>query len=288
MIKQTITNEFISSLTKLTETDIAIIFMTKQGEIVKLFRPEILGFFSMVGLDYEGKILNRENYNISHEIIKPNTAYYDKSGRFCGFKTRHANGIDYNTLDSNLTLLERTNLEKYNKLYRRLERIVKKNKDIVFPDLCTCDNIFVNGDNIELIDYDGMQIGKYKAASMSTSMHEEKYDYYVPKYWKRDLFTKNLDKKSLIILYFLTTFNVDLTKVGFINPFTKQPITLEEMFNLIGLEDYEMYDKVSKIFDDNVDNEYLGETVDKIAKDYNMTVYPESNNGIYLKKLIKK
>ena len=57
MIKQTITNEFISSLTKLTETDIAIIFMTKQGEIVKLFRPEILGFFKMAGLDYEGKVI---------------------------------------------------------------------------------------------------------------------------------------------------------------------------------------------------------------------------------------
>lgn len=288
MLKQTITNEFISSLTKITETDIAIIFMTKEGEIVKLFRPEILGFFSMVGLDYEGKVLNRENYSISHEIVKPNTAYYDKSGRFCGFKTRQAKGLDYNTIDTNLSLPERMDLERYNNLYRRLERIVKKNKDIVFPDLCTCDNIFIDGNNIELIDYDGLQIGKYKAASMSTSMHEEKYNYYVPKYWKKDLFTKNLDKKSLIILYFLTTFNIDLTKVGFINPITKIPISLEEMFNIIGLEDYEMYDKVSKIFNDNVDNEYLGESVEKISKDYKMIVYPENRNGIYLKRLMKK
>ena len=73
-----------------------------------------------------------------------------------------------------------------------------------------------------------------------------------------------------------------------INPLDHKVITLGEIFNLIGLEDYEIYEKVSKIFDDSKDNEYLEDSIDKIEKDYSLFVYPESRNGIYLKRLIKR
>ena len=55
-------------------------------------------------------------------------------------------------------------------------------------------------------------------------LNEHNIDY------QKDLFTKNLDKKSLILLYFLCTFHVDLNKVGIISPVTKTVITLDEIF----------------------------------------------------------
>ena len=124
---------------------------------------------------------------------------------------------------------------------------------------------------------------------MSTSLgNQEKH--YIKKYLKgENLFNKNLDNKSLIILYFLDVFNINLNNIGLINPFTKKPITLENVFDELNLQDYRLYEKVSKIYNDNENNEYLGEDIERIAKDYKMTILPYPMiNGANVKRLIKK
>ena len=104
---------------------------------------------------------------------------------------------------------------------------------------------------------------------------------------EKQLFKKDLDIKSLIYLYFLTTFNIDLNKVGQINPFTRQPISLEEIFNCINLEDVDIMHKVWKIYQENIPNEYLGEDVYKLAENYQIEIHGQSTPNTYLKKLKK-
>lgn len=289
MKKQTLSTEYLQSLKPLAQSELGQIFLTKEGEIVKLLSPFVLNiYYNIINVNLEAKLLNKDKCFISEEVVKPNTIFYSKKGLAVGFKMRPAVGINYNEFTKKLTRQEDTNLIMFNNIHKTLEEIVRKNKDIVFPDICTIDNIFIgpNG-KIELIDYDGMQIGKYKAIEMSTTLDEETNNYYVAKYWQKEIFTKNLDIKSLILLYFLKVFNVDLNQVGTISPFTNTPITLDETFFIIGLRDYEIMDKVSKIFNDNVDNVYLEDTYDKLSRDYNLEINPISPTQ-YLKRLVRK
>jgi len=289
MKKQTLSNEYLQSLKLLTSNEFSQIFITKEGEIVKLFTPFYLNiYYNVVNVNLEAKLLNKDKNYISEEINKPNTIFYSRKGMAVGFKMKPAQGINYNYFIKKLSPQEEIDLPRLNNIHKNLEHIIKKNEDIVFPDICTLDNIFIDSkDQIELIDYDGMQIGKYKAIEISTTLDERKNNYYIPKYWQKELFTKNLDIKSLIVTYFLTVFHIDLNQVGVISPFTHNPITLDETFYIVGLDDYEIMDKVSKIFNGNVDNVYLEDSYDKLSKDYNLEIHPISQNA-YIKRLVRK
>jgi len=289
MKKITLTDDYFQTLIPFSFNETSRIYKTKDGEFVKLFMPIVLQmYYNVAHVNLEAKLLNKEKYFISEEINKPNTVIYAKNGMAVGYKMKSALGINFNDFDSTLNNQQILDLERFNNIHKRLEDIVKRNKDIVFPDLCTCDNIYIGPeDKIELIDYDGMQIGKHQAIEMSTTLNEQFNNYYIPKYWQKDLFTKNLDKKSLILLYFLSTFHVDLNKVGVISPFTKKPITLEETFWLMGLNDNEILDKVNKIFKSNEDNVYLEDSIDRLAKDYKLVAHSVGPNT-YLKKLVRK
>ena len=61
-----------------------------------------------------------------------------------------------------------SDLFMYADIHTKLENIVRSTDDIVYPDICTCDNIYVdssNGNKIQLIDYDGLQVGIYPSIS---------------------------------------------------------------------------------------------------------------------------
>ena len=76
-----------------------------------------------------------------------------------------------------------------------------------------------------------------------------------------------------------------------INPYTNQPITLDDVFELINLDDYDIMNKVWKLFQENKENEYLEEDVFKIAQDYEMEVIdlPQlRGTNMYIKKLVRK
>lgn len=289
-MERIILNEkYFNELKLLDSSMSSYICLTKKGEIVKLFTPIYIKACYISNIDLEDKILNKGHYYISNEIVVPNAIIYNVNGEVCGYKTTRIMGRNLNEIEDNLSLSDKCDLNRFTMEHRILEEIVKKNKDIVFPDLCTCDNIIKsNNGRYKFIDYDGMQIGDYKAVQMSTTLDETRYDYSVSKYSKDDLFTKNLDKKSLILLYFLSTFNVNINMVGTINEFSKEKITLEEIFYDLGITDLELYDKVKRIFDDSVDNVYLEDTIERLAKDYKLQIEHVLPGGACIKRLIKR
>ena len=56
---------------------------------------------------------------------------------------------------------------------------------------------------------------------------------------------------------------------------------------MIGLDDYDVQNKVWKLLQDNKQNEFLGEDVFRIAENYDLLAIPIAKNT-YIKRLIKK
>lgn len=288
MKKIILASDLASNLKPLTMSGNATLFKMKNGNILKIFNPFYMTMAKMCGINLEKKIEAAESVKLSDKIKKPTSVFYDVNNSFIGYASNPASGISYNDKENILTLKQREDLYRYADIFTKLEKIVKES-DAVFPDLCTCDNIFIDeNDNIELIDYDGIQVGNHRVMQMSTTLGADSL-YRNPKYSRNGLFTKNLDKKSLILLYFLDALNADLNKVGQKIPGTNEIITLDMFFNLIGIEDYDFMNKVYKIFNDKLDNEYLGESLYDIAERYTMKAFPTPmGEGCYIKKLIRK
>lgn len=266
----------------------AKVYELENGSVLKIFSPFILELYRRCNIQLERKIIEAKPILSVPEIIVPEEAVYNKKD-FLGYVSKKANGIDYNTYDDFLTLEDRCNLKQYADEYARLESIVKRGNEenIVFPDLCTCDNIFINDKGyMSLIDYDGLQVGNFITPIISTSLGDQS-QYFCSKYYNDKLFTSELDKKSLIVLYFLNTFNVDITKVGTCNPVTGEIITLDDIFKSINLDNYDIQNKVWKCLQPKCENEFLENDVYDIAYNYNMIAYP-APNGAYFKRLIKK
>lgn len=264
------------------------VYELSNGKILKIFTPLLLQLYENHDIKIERKIVEAKPIINVPEIIVPETAVY-KGDEFCGYISKKANGVDYNVYDNGLTLTDRGNLKLYADNHAKLESIVKRGNEAgnVFPDLCTRDNIFIdeNG-NMSLIDYDGLQIGNCVTPVISTLLGNE-HQYRCSKYSQQKLFTPELDKKSLIFLYFYNVFGIDLSKVGTINPVTNKVVTLDYAFEMIGLDDYDIQNKVWKCFQPKYENEFLGDDVYHMANYYDMIVVP-LDNGIYGKKLIRK
>lgn len=288
MKKIILTRNIISGLKPFTTSSSATLFKMKNGDILKIFNPFYMTMAKMHRINLEKKIEAADSVKLSDKIKIPTSAFYDSNNSFIGYASNSACGISYNDLEDTLTLKQREDLYRYANIFTKLEKIVKES-DAVFPDLCTCDNIFIDeNDNIELIDYDGIQVGNHRVMQMSTTLGADSL-YCNPKYSRNGLFTKNLDKKSLILLYFLDVLNVNLNMVGQKVPGTGELITLDMVFNIIGIDDYDFMNKVYKIFNDKLDNEYLGESLYDIAERYTMKAFPTPmGEGCYIKKLIRK
>lgn len=254
-----------------------------------MFNPNFLFDQKLGGIDIEAKILDAVELKHSPEIIVPNYAAYDNCGRFLGYNCDPAKGIDYNTYYDNLSIKQHCDLISFATIHSRIESVIKKNPNIVFPDLCTVDNIFIDANkNVSFIDYDGLQVGKHRSVSISTNLGNPKQYIFKPKYFNRQiLFTKELDKKSLIMLYFTSVFNIDLNKVGTIDPFDGKPITLDDVFSILNLDDPDLCHKVWKLFQDNQPNEYLGNDMFRIADKYDLKVLRKVGD-FYYKCLEKK
>jgi len=273
----------------LSKGEDATVIKLNNGNILKIFHPETISISKECGVDIEAKILDAVPIKHSPEILVPSVAAYYENGAFLGYIMPPAQGINFNLYDQNLTLDQRKNLKRYADIHYKLESVLRRNEDIVFPDFCTCDNIFVDKkSNIQFIDYDGLQIGKHGTLSLSTSLGDIHDIIKNPKYFNQEhLYTKELDKRSSIILYFLCALNVNFTKIGQIDPTTGKPVTLDDIFNAINLDDLDICHKVWKIFQDNEKNEYLGDDVYKMADIYDLNLLIPYN-GYYIKKLSRK
>ena len=182
------------------------------------------------------------------------------------------------------------NLLSYAKLHSQIEGNIKEgnNLGLVFPDLCTTENIIISKDGkVFFIDYDGLQIGNMPAIGYSDFLGTPK-QVLTPKYYdeKTDLFTKELDIKSAIFLYFIDTFSVNLSTVGTINPLNGRTVTLDFVFQTINLQDPDIQHKVWLLFQEDKPNEFLGDSIYKLAE--NHMLVPDSSVGGMLKKLVRK
>lgn len=263
----------------------SLVLQLSNGDILKLYNYEYLENAKICGVDIEKKILDSENRNLEPGIMKPKIAVYD-SNYFLGDVTSPAKGINYGDWESGLNQAQRSDLNLYATIYNRLEEILKSTPDIVYPDICSYDNIFVseNGKRVELIDYEGFQVGDYPSISFSTGLGAREILIDSQKYCKgfapnslAPLYTKELDIKSLIFFYFRTTFNIDLRLVE------QYGIDLDTIFRAINLDNPDLMHKVWKIFQEKEKNEWLGKDVFKIADEYKIEV---CNNGA--KTLVRK
>ena len=268
------------------------IYRLPDKRVLKVASPLVFKTCDMVGTSYESKILSTAARSVK-EIVCPLTAVYNGS-KCIGYTMEEINGVDLNNYDANYSLFERADLNKYALLYSKIEQVVKKaNKvGIVMPDLCTCDNIIIlpNG-NLKFIDFDGMQFGsKDKSIALSTSLGNPINYIYSKKYSNSFFsFSKELDKTSLTILMFLVVFNINLTKIGQVNPFTGKVVTFNEIFQLLGIEDEVFMNKVALNLSSDKAGVYLEDELFKIARNYDMCVAKLPNmKDSYMKKLIKK
>lgn len=251
--------------------------------VIKLFNPDALRIFKSIGVDIEGKVLDSENQNLNKQIKKPKDIVY-RDAKFCGYTMERICGDDIYYYCSNLPQSMRYDLNYFANLYYKVEEIIKSEDNLVFPDLCTFGNVvIINGKPI-VLDYDGIQVGKYLSGNISSSLgNQSQYDN--SKYRDGDYFTKELDIKSLVTLYFACTFGVNLSVVGEHDPITGTVITLDEIFDLIDLDDDDMKHKVWKTFDNSSKNEYLGNDVFKLSERHKLIPIDNDKN---FKMLIKK
>lgn len=280
MKKIQITKNALNELRCISSNENAL-FQTESGDILKILSPSYLStFYLFTGQSMEDKILNAKEISNVPEIIVPKGAAYI-GNNFVGYFMDCANGKSFVDYNKSLSITEQEDLYKFAEMYTAIEKPVREASDVVFPDLCTCDNIFIQssqgGYDVQFIDYDGLQIGKYKSFCVSTALGD--YSQVMrSKYINSDMsFKKELDIKSLIHLYFLTTFHMDLTKVGQFYPGTNNRVTLDDFFNCIHLDDWDIMDKVYKVMYGNSSNEYLGDDVFRIADTYRMHAYPVPN-----------
>ena len=268
------------------------IYKLADNRLLKIASSNVLQTCQIFGITYESKISSDKANNIKG-ILKPSSIVY-KDDICLGYTMREIKGETLNTYDNNYTLDQRSDLKKYYEIYSKLENIIIQgnNKGLVFPDLCTCDNIMLLPDgSIKIIDYDGIQFGKKdKTLAISTSLGEptryiksEKYSY------SPFCFTKELDITSLTILMFLVIFNINLNNVGTYNPFTGQNVTLKDVFELLNIDDEVFMNKVAANLSFKDKGTYLQDELYKIMRTYQMESYPlNPKEKVYMKKLFKK
>lgn len=272
------------------KTTLSEIFEIRDGYVAKFIPRLMLEAYKEFGGSLEKKIQYADDIVDMDELYKPTSAMYANED-FCGYAMLENKGININDCDKSLTLEQRSDLKRYAFIYKQLENIVKKGhsqaRKIIFPDLASCDNIFLAEDlKVSLIDYDGLQIGDQFSVSYSSNLGNDE-DYDIVKYKNGLFFTEEIDKTSLAILYFLDTFNVDLKKVGEVNPYTEKTLTIEDIFETIGLDDKIFMDKIKAILSKNEYGDFIGEDIDRISNSYAMRTL-SLPDGRYIKKLIKK
>ena len=305
-----LTREYIketdSSLTKMARTDASRVYRLTDGRVAKYLTKEALYIYALCGSSLQNKLEASSVLSDVKEIVLP-TSLIETDDGIVGYTMPFIEGKTFNEKTDSLTLEEKKDLPRYLTIHRKLNELVKKcnERGVVLPDLLTCDNIMFkeNGD-ITLIDVDGLQIGTNSAPALSTSLGDPRYYQNNKKYCKDPrtlLWTEELDKKSLMYLFFLDILNCDLSKVGAYNPKTRQKITLDSFFNQYGMDSVKMQRIVKTIIDDQQKGEYLDRFYDLAEKRYNLDAIPadmlfrafgipqsEEKKGLCIKKLIRR
>lgn len=262
-----LTNINFKKIKILKKSPISKVFLLDEKEVVKVYNSSYLkGINRRRAL--ERKIQASSTIKLK-ELVLPKKIILI-NGNFAGYTMEYIKGESY--LD--IAIAPYRNLDLINKEYLEIEKIIKKfhKEGIIVPDLLNLTNIIVTEEGLRFIDYDGMQIRDNKASSVSKILKKDIRHSSTIKYCNHlGLYTEELDKKSLLILYILITFNNLINDINMDNNrFEKIDKLLEEM-------NISQEDKLKEIIDkaynprNDIKNEYLEEAVKEIGKKYVLT-----------------
>lgn len=261
------------------------VYLLRDGNYLKVFTDDfVLANETYNGNALEKKILEADQLHLPYQIKKPIVAGYDYSGLFKAYVTPAFVGDDLSRYFHELGFFDQMLPETYTKRLRYLEKIIKDaNKEgVVFPDLCSEGNVLYNPRGVlGLIDYDGLQIGDDRSIVFLSSALGDSRQYENSKYKLDGLYTPQLDRKSMIILYFANAFDLDLSDVGQINPSTGRVITVDEKMDQINMHDEDVRNLVRTAFSSHGYNGSIIEAVEKF--DYENSIFFQDEG----KKLIK-
>ena len=282
----------ISELKKipiLTETDNSYIFKMKDY-ILKIYKPAYIQDIRLINMDIERKILSAKKIETIPEIEVPVSALYDiDTGIFLGAKYHYIKGLSY------VDYIEK-NARKYKKIvkyYDLFEDIFKRaeKESIVFPDFSNYGNLILSNNKLSkrkltLIDYEGIQIANHPATDVSKllipfSPHKTKL-IFTPKYINKLFFTQELNIYSEYALFFADLLNISISEFGIGGAYENR--TIEDFFRIIGLKDYDIQNKIWKLFQQNEKNEFLGDDKYKLLEEYNIMSIKRTD----IKRLVKK
>lgn len=262
-----LTNINFKKIKILKKSPISKVFLLDEKEVVKVYNSSYLkGINRRRAL--ERKIQASSTIKLK-ELVLPKKIILI-NGNFAGYTMEYIKGESY--LD--IAIAPYRNLDLINKEYLEIEKIIKKfhKEGIIVPDLLNLTNIIVTEEGLRFIDYDGMQIRDNKASSVSKILKKDIRHSSTIKYCNHlGLYTEELDKKSLLILYILITFN------NLINDINMDNNRFEKIDKLLEELNISQEDKLKEIIDkaynprSDIKNEYLEEAVKEIGKKYVLT-----------------
>lgn len=267
MEKVELTNINFKKIKILKKSPISKVFLLDEKEVLKVYNSSYLkGINRRRAL--ERKIQASSTIKLK-ELVLPKKIILI-NGNFAGYTMEYIKGESY--LD--IAIAPYRNLDLINKEYLEIEKIIKKfhKEGIIVPDLLNLTNIIVTEEGLRFIDYDGMQIRDNKASSVSKILKKDIRHSSTIKYCNHlGLYTEELDKKSLLILYILITFN------NLINDINMDNNRFEKIDKLLEELNISQEDKLKEIIDkaynprSDIKNEYLEEAVKEIGKKYVLT-----------------
>lgn len=274
----------------ISHSDSSDVIRLQDGSFLKIFNSTMKFFCQTLGIDLEKKITSLKPIKEVPEIIIPDTALYNND-KFIGYVMPAAKGISISQANVKKELQDWFNLPLLTKEYSSLEKVIKRANEhgIIFPDLLTLDNIFVEkiGDKFSynMIDSEGIQLGQenyQRCVQISSSLGDD-WQYLKEKYMQSVLengipkytgFLKtNLDKRSLLFLYFSSVTGIDLQSVITNNPTIKmQRACFEYYMNITNVPTELKQIAEITLFDDTKDNLYLDSLVDDIAENNDLKI----------------
>lgn len=267
MEKVELTNINFKKIKILKKSPISKVFLLDEKEVVKVYNSSYLkGINRRRAL--ERKIQASSTIKLKELVLPKKIVLIN--GNFAGYTMEYIKGESY--LD--IAIAPYRNLDLINKEYLEIEKIIKKfhKEGIIVPDLLNLTNIIVTEEGLRFIDYDGMQIRDNKASSVSKILKKDIRHSSTIKYCNHlGLYTEELDKKSLLILYILITFN------NLINDINMDNNRFEKIDKLLEELNISQEDKLKEIIDkaynprNDIKNEYLEEAVKEIGKKYVLT-----------------
>lgn len=252
-------------------------------DLLKILDNGLLKIISNTGYNLETRLREVENLTDFTNFPLP-TIMLEDEAIVKAYVMPCIPGVDFTDYYENIF-----DLTSYANIHSQIENNIKAGNDlgIVFPDLCTTENIRITDDGkVFFIDYDGLQIKQMPAVGFSdflgTPEEVLKKKYYN---YKSNLFTKELDIKSAIFLYFVDVFGINLAAVNRVNPQTGEIFTLDDIFSIINLNDVDVQQKVWKLFKSSVPNEFLGDDLYKLAEKYKLVMpFPNAPTKMLIKK----